>query len=130
MKGNNDKVKALAAIFKQNVVKFIDELIIMFPNINSLLLMRIMINDTLEPSYILEKFSISLDQGGNEMIISKNEKIFMPQRNGGIFNIPAIINPPDFFEIYSSLSLDERETVWKWMETFRKICQKYIKIIE
>jgi hypothetical protein len=128
MKGNNDKLTALASIFKQNVVKFIDELIIKFPSINSLLLLRIMINDTLEPIYILEKFSITIDQGGNDMIISKNEKIFMPQRNGGLFNIPAVVNPPDFYEMYSKLSSDEQDTVWQWMETFRKICEKYIKL--
>ncbi len=128
MQANKDKVKALATIFKQNVVKFIDELIIKFPTVNSLLLMRIMINDTLEPLYILEKFSITLDQGGNDLITSKNEKLFMPQRNGGIFNIPNIINPPDFYELYSKLSKDEQETVWEWMNTFKKICEKYIKL--
>jgi hypothetical protein len=128
MHANEMKIQSLSKLFKQNVVKFIDELIIKFPTINNLLLMRILINDTIDPLYLMETFSITLDDGGYDMIRLKNEKIFMPKRNGGIFKIPDIINPPDFYEMYIKLSKDEQNTVWDWMNTFSQVCEKYASL--
>jgi len=109
--------------FKGQLIYFIDELIEQFPEESDFIIIRILIKDQMNIEDIIEKFIADILPNKQDIKDRKNsffiENKFLETRNGSLFKT-----------IWESENLDEddKKIIWKWMDLFVCIAQKYNKL--
>ena len=115
--------------FKRQALLFIDELIGQFPNEGDLLLLRLFINNKSSLRDNVIKFSDDINKDNKlikKMIQDRNELFFI-QTN--LFNPGTNMSRQNKIrDIWTSglLDPDDKEIMWKWIDTFVYLCDRYI----
>lgn len=124
--------------FKNNLISFFDELIDQFPDIGELVMIRIFLNDQVIIKDVIESVSYQINK--NEQMIRKiikdrNEEFFLEENN--FFSGLSISSKQHdkvlkFQTIWRSNRLDkeDKETIWKWIDSFVFLTDKYNKLKE
>ena len=117
--------------FKKNLISFVDELIDQFPSEGDLVVLRIYFNDQCEIKEVMESFTQYLNKDDN--IIKKN----IQERNDSFFlnhntlfeNVVDKTKIIHFKKIWRSPQLDQedKEIIWKWIDSFVFLSDKYSK---
>ena len=114
----------ILSTFKTQLVLFIDELIGQFPECPDFIIMRIFINDQTSIKSIINRFIrdilplTNLIKNRNDRFFSETEIICYPKK-------------PYFFKEFwfsNSLSTDDKEVIWRWIDVFVLLAQKYNKM--
>lgn len=121
--------------FKNNLISFFDELIDQFPDIGELVMIRIFLKDQVIIKDVIESVSYQInrnDQQIRKIIKDRNEEFFLEENNffDGLSNLPDKVLK--FQTIWRSTRLDkeDKETIWKWIDSFVFLTDKYNKMKE
>ncbi len=114
--------------FKTQMLRFIDELIQIFPHEPSFIIIRIFVNDKIPVKDVLGRFMLEclpVDRAVKE----RNDKFFIYsdfiyEKYADDVGGDEIKN---FRKIWESEALDEenKEIIWKWLDMFMLISKKY-----
>ena len=124
--------------FKNNLISFFDELIDQFPDIGELVMIRIFLKDQVIIKDVIESVSYQInknDQMIRKIIRDRNEEFFL-QENNFFDSLYVSSKKKDkvlkFQTIWRSNSLDkeDKETIWKWIDSFVFLTDKYNKMKE
>lgn len=124
----------ILAIFKQSVVSFMDELIDQFPRETGLILARIFLKDQIPIQVTMHNFIAKIEKDNGllkHMIKNKNEVFFL---ENNVFSVDSsgenyalsggTVN--HFRNLWlSDLDKEDRNTIWKWFESFAAMAKKY-----
>jgi len=118
--------------FKNNLVTFFDELITQFPHEGDLIMVRVFLKDQIPIKDAMDEFVQKITANNNElrkMIKNRNESFFL---DNNIFDNLGRDKINHFARIWRSDALDEddKEVIWKWVDSFVFFADKYIKIIQ
>ena len=116
--------------FKNNLVSFIDELIAAFPQEPDLIILRIFLKDQVPILDIMNKLIHILNKDNQQLkkdIEQRNESVFL--KNENIFEAIAKSKSVNFQKLWRSDSLDddERKIIWKWIDSFVLLSERYVK---
>ena len=122
-------------LFENAIVSFLDELIDQFPTETNLIFARIFLKDQIPIKTTMTNFIIKLEQNNGllkTMIQNKNDKFFLENNvfcigDSGQYQIGN--NTVNHFRgiWQSNLDRDDRNTIWKWFESFVLLAEKYKK---
>ena len=121
--------------FKNNLISFFDELIDQFPDMGDLVMIRIFLNDQIIIKDVVEFVSYQINKNDNlirKIIKDRNEEFFLEDNN--FFD--GLAKQKDkvlkFQNIWRSNRLDneDKETIWKWIDSFVYLTDKYNKLKE
>ena len=121
--------------FKNNLISFFDELIDQFSDIGELVMIRIFLNDQVIIKDVVESVSYQInknDQMIRKIIKDRNEEFFLEENNffdGLSKQYDKVLK---FQTIWRSNRLDkeDKETIWKWIDSFVFLTDKYNKLKE
>jgi hypothetical protein len=115
--------------FKNSLVSFIDELIDAFPNEPDLIILRIFLKDQISIEDVMNKFITIINQDNQKIknyIKDRNESVFL---ENDIFQSISKAKALNFQKLWQSDSLDEdeRNTIWRWIDSFVLLSDRYAK---
>ena len=116
--------------FKKNLICFLDELIDQFPTEGDLIRLRIYFNDQVDIKEVIEGFTHHLnkdDQAIKQNIKDRNDAFFLDNSIFDCFGKPKVLH---FKRIWRSphLDQDDKKTIWKWIDSFVFLSEKYSKL--
>jgi hypothetical protein len=124
--------------FKNNLISFFDELIDQFPDLGELVMIRIFLNDQVIIKDVVESVSYQInknDQMIRKIVRDRNEEFFLEENN--FFNGLSVSSSKKdkvlkFQTIWRSNRLDkeDKDTIWKWIDSFVFLTDKYNKMKE
>lgn len=122
--------------FKNNLITFFDELIDQFPDLGELVIMRIFLKDQICIKNVIEMTGYQLNKNQGiirKMIKDRNEEFFLEENN--FFDVLSEQKKNKFLKfssIWRSKRLDkeDKETIWKWIDSFVFLTDKYNKLKE
>jgi hypothetical protein len=119
----------LLQTFKNQIINFLDELIQQFPNQAEFVIIRVFVKDQIPLADVLGRF-IKECLDFHDQIKQKDEKFFLESdiivnALGG--NQMGLDVMDKLRELWRSNSLDQedRDMVWRWLDLFFNIAQKY-----
>lgn len=115
---------------KTQLVSFMDELIEQFPEEPDFIIFRIFLKDRVPIADVMKYITNKL-LPMKDMVKEKNDKFFM--NNNILFGkfSPNESSKVDHFKkLWQSNQLDQedRDTIWRWFESFIYLAQKYAEI--
>ena len=115
--------------FKNNLITFFDELIDQFPTEADLVIIRIFLKDQIPIDEVINIFNNTInkdDQKFKKMIKDRNENFFL---ESNIFDSISKTKIVHFKKLWRSNSLDDddKQIIWKWIDSFVYLGEKYIK---
>lgn len=120
----------LRDLFKRTLVDFLDSLINILPSESDLIVARIYVNDKVSSEDLMNNFILKFMKFKSD-IESKREKTFLENDTGNsdIFgSIPEEkLNHYRYLWRSGSINNDNKQTIWKWLNSFIKIIDKYQK---
>jgi hypothetical protein len=116
--------------FKNSLISFVDELIEQFPQEPDLIILRIFLKDQIPIEDVMNKFIYTINKNDQELkkyIADRNEFVFL---ESDVFDGIAKSKSINFKKLWRSGNLDkeEKETVWKWIDSFVKLSDLYTKV--
>lgn len=116
----------LLGLFKKNLVSFFDELVDTFPNESDFVIIRVVLKDQVPAQEMMEYF-IKNVLPLKEQIVKRDEKIFT-ESDVFYFGLDQInCKGLKGLWISNKLDKDDKEVIWKWLDTFVAIVEKYMK---
>jgi hypothetical protein len=114
--------------FKQQIIAFLDELIGQFPTEGDLILLRIFFNDQIPIKEVIDVFNYRL-LTVRDMIKNRDEHFFLDSNT--IFGDLETGKVNHFKKLWRSgrLDNDDKATIWRWVDAFVKIADKYSKFL-
>lgn len=117
--------------FKKSIIAFIDELITQFPNEGDLVIARIFLNDQIPIRDVMLIFNQKINQDNGklrQMIKDRNEAFFLEH---DIFDFVGKNKANHFKRLWRSGQLDDddKHVVWKWIDSFVYLADRFIKLI-
>lgn len=117
--------------FKNNLIIFFDELIDQFPLEGDLVIIRIFLKDQIPIEDIINIFinNISKDDYKFKKMIKERNEVFFLESN--VFDSISKSKSMHFKKLWRSGSLDEddKKIIWKWIDSFVYLSDKYIKLL-
>ena len=115
--------------FKKQLIAFFDELIEQFPEQGDLVVIRILLKDQLPVTQIMNYF-ISNVLPEKQMVKERNQKFFT--ESNALFGLLGNDRANNLKNIWKSpkLDKDDRDVMWKWIDTFIMMVEKYQKNME
>lgn len=112
--------------FKNNIISFFDELIEQFPNEPDFVIIRFFLKDKI-PSEDIILYFIQKVLPDKELVKKRDEKFFT--ETNSLFGLLPENQANTFKRIWKSSALDkdDRMVIWKWVDTFIFIAEKYQK---
>ena len=115
--------------FKNGLISFFDELIDQFPQEGDLIMVRIFLKDQISIEDVMNIFIHNLnkdDQKLKKMVKDRNEIFFL---ENNVFDTLGKNKVLHFKRLWRSGSLDEDDklVVWKWIDSFMFLADKYSK---
>jgi len=117
--------------FKNALISFFDELIDQFPGEGDLVIIRIFLKDQIPIKDVMDQFMFKLNtdnQKLRKMVKERNEAFFL--------NDPLVFSTDPnkvshFKKLWRSgrLDKDDKEVVWRWIESFVYLGDKYLKSV-
>lgn len=119
--------------FKRSVLDFLDELIKQFPSISGdFVIARLIVKDQMDIRDLINTINITLlknDGVVRRMISDKNEHFFLSdQTMFGSLNPDRVARFRDIWR--SKLDNQDKETIWKWMNVFVTLIDRYVKSLQ
>ena len=113
--------------FKSNLISFLDELIINFPEEGDLIILRIFLNDQVPIEEVMKTFC-EKSLPFKDAIKKRDETFFM--NNNSLFEKVNQNKVNHFRKLWTSPKLDEedKEIIWAWYDTFILLAEKYMKL--
>lgn len=110
--------------FKENLITFLDELIGQMPTEGDLVIARIFIKDQVPVETILQYFCFKL-LPLKDLVKQRNAGFFL--NNNILFSKISKDKVNHFKKLWRSGSLDDddKETIFKWFDTFIYLAEKY-----
>lgn len=119
-------------IFKTQLVKFCDELIQQFPNESEFVIMKVFLKDTIpiEKSMTLFINAINKDQNNIKIMIKERNEDFFINHNPFNFlsNCKDSISKLTKLWEGETLSNEDKDIIWNWIDVFVKISDKYLDL--
>jgi len=118
--------------FKNGLISFFDELIDQFPKEGDLIMIRIFLKDQIPIEQVMNTFNNSINKDNNKlrkMVKDRNELFFL--ENNNVFDESVSKSKiVHFKKLWRSgrLDNDDKEVVWKWLDSFIYLGDKYLKI--
>jgi hypothetical protein len=114
--------------FKKQLISFFDELISQFPEAPELVILRILFKDQMPIEEVMKKFVHKL-VSVRELIKNRDEAFFL---ENNFFNFTSKENVSGLKKLWRSNKMDAEDklTVWKWMDSFVYLADKYAKNLE
>jgi hypothetical protein len=126
---NINKVSEIQVLqqFKKQLISFFDELISQFPEEADLVLLRIFFNDQVQIKDVMEHFIHKL-LTLRDMIKNRDETFFL--EHNVLFQTLDKDKVSHFKKLWRSgrLDNDDKQVVWKWVDSFVVLADKYQKI--
>ena len=136
---SNGNTITILTEFKKALISFFDELIEQFPEEGDLVMIRIFLKDQILIEDVMNMFVYHLTKDDNKMktvIKTRNETYFLENnffennmnKNDGVNNNKnKLIH---FKKLWKSGRLDDQDkkVVWRWIDSFVYLADKYIKI--
>jgi hypothetical protein len=115
--------------FKKGLISFFDELIEQFPEQGDLVVIRILLKDQLPVTQIMNHFIQNVLPEKN-LIKERNQKFFT--ESNALFGLLGNDRASNLKNLWKSpkLDKDDRDVMWKWMDTFIMMVEKYQKLLE
>jgi hypothetical protein len=118
--------------FKNSLVSFMDELIDSFPQEPDLIIFRIFLKDQIPIEDVMSKFIYSINKNDGltkKNIKDRNDDVFLKNEIFDNF-IKAKAKTFTFQKLWQSENLDdeEKKTVWRWIDSFVILSERYTKI--
>jgi hypothetical protein len=115
----------LLIFFKDNLAKFLNALIEQLPSEGDLVMLRVMLMDQIPVEDALNVFTSRIIPH-KKMILVKDEAFFT-RSDTNIFEGLQKDKVNYFLKLWSSknFSSDDREQIWKWLQLFLKIAEKW-----
>jgi hypothetical protein len=115
--------------FKNSLVTFFDELIDQFPEEGDLIMVRIFLKDQMPIENVMTIFINNLykdDQRLKKMVKERNENFFLENNVFDTLGKDKILH---FKKLWRSgrLDADDKKVVWKWIDSFIFLGDKYTK---
>jgi hypothetical protein len=125
----NEKIKVMDN-FHKSLVGFLDALSEMFPKEPHFIIARIAVKDRINVCDILEYFNKYVIPHKN-LIKSRNkeiivDKIFTIGQSEGVSIEKESVS--SHIKLYDSMSEDDKNILWSWVELFVKLVDKYNEI--
>jgi len=119
--------------FKQGVISFLDELISQFTEDADLVIFRLFISNQIPIKDVIDTFIYKLNKDGQliRKMIKNRDELFFLEKN--IFDIAGTTDKvAKFKKIWRSerLDNDDKQTIWKWIDSFVYITDKYTKSLQ
>ena len=111
--------------FQKNLVRFFDELIEMFPDEKDFILIRILVKDQIPSTQIMTYF---------EMVMMNKEIVASIENRDDTFILSNVlfskISKSDVFKNLweKRLDNDDKEMIWSWVDSFKTMTTKYMKL--
>ena len=126
---STDKLNIIITEFHKNLINFLDELIEQFPHNKYFLTARIHVKDVIPITSVINYF-IQYILPYKEYISKRDAEFFM--NNTEFYNKfdKDMIN--DFKKLWRSNQLDkeDRQILWKWIDSFVYLLEKYILALQ
>ena len=115
--------------FKKGLISFFDELIEQFPEHGDLVVIRILLKDQLPVTQIMNHF-IQNVLPEKPLVKERNQKFFT--ESNALFGLLGNDRANNLKNIWKSpkLDKDDRDVMWKWIDTFIMMVEKYQKNME
>jgi len=112
--------------FRDQMIKFVDELIEQFPSYSEFVIFRIFLKNQMSPERLMKTFMKNA-YPHKEDVYNKNDKVFEVMDE----TITLLTNEKKktFQTLWKSDAIDDddRDIIWQWMKLFTKLCDKYHK---
>jgi hypothetical protein len=119
---SSDQIKTLTS-FQNSLVTFFDELIEMFPNEADFVSIRIMIKDRIPITQVADFFCNKI-LPEKELVKNRDDRFFTERDT--IFSLgPMKSNNFKNLWLSDKLGKDDRMTIWKWLDVFVFLSEKY-----
>lgn len=120
------------AEFKSSLISFFDELISQFPHEGDLVIARIFLNDQVPIKDVMDEFNLKMNMDDyllKRMVKERNESFFLEHN---VFDSLGKDKVNHFKRLWRSGNLDDedKEVVWKWVDSFIYLGDKYIKAMK
>jgi hypothetical protein len=116
--------------FKTGLISFFDELIDQFPQEGDLVMFRIFLKDQIliEDVMVIFNNAINKDNGYLKKMCKERNETFFLENN--VFDSISKLKITHFKKLWRSGSLDEedKKVVWRWVDSFIYLGDKYLKI--
>jgi len=117
--------------FKNGLISFFDELIDQFPKEGDLIMIRIFLKDQIPIEQVMNTFNNSINKDNNKlrkMVKERNELFFL--ENNVFDESVSKSKILHFKKLWRSgrLDNDDKEVVWKWLDSFIYLGDKYLKL--
>jgi hypothetical protein len=115
--------------FKKGLISFFDELIEQFPEHGDLVVIRILLKDQLPVTQIMNYFIANV-LPEKQMVKERNQKFFT--ESNALFGLLGNDRANSLKGLWKSpkLDKDDRDVMWKWIDTFIMMVEKYQKNME
>jgi hypothetical protein len=116
--------------FKNSLISFLDELIEQFPQEPDLIIFRIFLKDQIPIEDVMDKFIYAINKNDQELrkyIKDRNETFFL---ESDFFETISKSKAVNFKKLWRSGNLDDEEknTVWKWIDSFCILGDRFAKL--
>ena len=112
--------------FRDQMIKFVDELIEQFPSYSEFVIFRIFLKNQMSPERLMKTFMKNA-YPHKEDVYNKNDKVFEVMDE----TITLLTNEKKktFQTLWKSDEIDDddRDIIWQWMKLFTQLCDKYHK---
>lgn len=121
--GISTKIELLA-VFKENLIKFLDAIIEQFPKEGDFILLRIILSEQVPINDAMKIFTQRI-LPYVDMIKNRDERFFLESTD--LFEGIAKDKVAYFRNIWTSSTLtsEDREQLWKWFRLFANLALKY-----
>jgi hypothetical protein len=124
----NEKKIMVMRVFKENLVDFIGELIIQFPEEPDLHIIKNFFVDICPAEEIIKYFvSNLLRPDVKNMIETKNEVFFLNNDDlfSGVKNQNKVLH---LKKLYNGSGKQQKEMIWQWIQKITKIAELYTQV--
>ncbi len=114
----------IANKFKNNLVKFIDELIEMFPEETQFVTFRLMVKDQIPIGMIMDHF-VNNVHPVKDSVKKRDDRIFT---DSNVLSMGLDSDDANLFRriwVSSKLDKDDRAVIWKWIDAFITMADQY-----
>ena len=116
----------ILALFKDNLIKFLDALIEKLPQERELITMRVLFSDQIPIETAMERFSSRIIPY-EDLINNSDESFIINNNNNDLFSGITSSKVSYMKKLWSSSSFtqDDKEELWKWFKIFLKLAKLY-----
>ena len=120
----------LLTLFKTQILAFCDELIEQFPEEVDFVILKIFIDGRVPIKTAIESFNNNINKDNNKlrgMIQIRNDNFFMKENPFTFMSSDKISRLSKIWNA-DNMDDDDREIIWKWIDSFVTIGDKYSKL--